>query len=130
MTESNNKNGVDKESLYGDFNSFARKRDKLFLRGAHKALDIPEDDMQITSNSNNENHYHPKPSIGNLAKAAIAASLLSTGVGAGIGIPLAIDALKNKPTIEQKAPEPAVQTKTITIDFEIKDGKLITSENR
>lgn len=41
---------VDKEALYGEHMARQRWQDKLFRTSCHKALDIPEDDMQLTNN--------------------------------------------------------------------------------
>ena len=41
---------VDKQELYGDFRDAAEKRDKLYMRAAHKALDIPEEMGDINAN--------------------------------------------------------------------------------
>lgn len=65
-----------------------------------------------------DNHYHYDPNnpptmptpipttqskgIGTLAKLAIGAGLLGTGIGAGVGIPLLIDALSDTVTVEMK----------------------------
>ena len=37
----------DKEALYGEYTRAQKWKDKLFRKGCHKALDIPDDDMQI-----------------------------------------------------------------------------------
>lgn len=62
-----------------------------------------ESDMGDTIRFNSpDNHYYPEKSkgIGTLAKLAIGAGLLGTGVGAGVGIPLLIDALSNTTVTE------------------------------
>ena len=38
---------IDKESLYGEFLHNQRWREKLSRRATHKALDMPDDEMQI-----------------------------------------------------------------------------------
>ena len=52
-----------------------------------------------------DNHYHypQKQGLGEIAKTAIAAGLLGTGIGAGIGGPMLIDALtgETKPPVVQ-----------------------------
>ena len=55
----------DKQQLYGDFRDAAKVREKLYMRAAHKALDIPEDDMQINAN---------RTGIGTLGAIGIAAA--------------------------------------------------------
>lgn len=39
-------------------------------------------------------HHHPKPALGTLAKAGVAAALIGSGVGAGAAVPLLLDLLK------------------------------------
>lgn len=56
---------VDKESLYGEYLDSSRQKRKLFMKGAHKALDIAEDDMQLHAN---------KSGIGALGAMGIAAA--------------------------------------------------------
>ena len=97
--------------------------DVLKLKGiatqADRASGIGSDDMQISIDSpvTTTNHYvtPPTPSrgpgFGTLAKLAIGAGLLGTGVGAGVGIPLLLDALKPKPPVVIREPG---ETKTIT----------------
>lgn len=41
---------LDKQALYGDFRDWAKKKMRLGMKVAHKALDIAEDDMNITAN--------------------------------------------------------------------------------
>ncbi len=41
----------DKEALYGEYTRAQRWKDKLFRKGCHKALDIPDDDMQINNHT-------------------------------------------------------------------------------
>ncbi len=43
---------VDKEKLYGEYMSRTRWMDKLYRKGCHKSLDIPDDDM----NFNHQTH--------------------------------------------------------------------------
>jgi hypothetical protein len=44
---SNSQPEVDKEQQYGEYMGRTRWMDKLFRKGCHKALDIPEDDMNF-----------------------------------------------------------------------------------
>src|SRR5262245_57916195 len=41
---------IDKDALYGKFQMHQDAQNKLALTAAHKALDIPQEDMQITAN--------------------------------------------------------------------------------
>ncbi len=41
----------DKEALYGEYTRAQRWKDKLFRKGCHKSLDIPDDDMQINTHN-------------------------------------------------------------------------------
>lgn len=41
---------IDKEALYGKFQGHQDKKNRLGLKAAHKALDIADDDMNITAN--------------------------------------------------------------------------------
>lgn len=117
---------IDKNELYKLFTTRVNWQDKLYKSAAHKSLDIPEDDMNITSNSGNvTNNYSPpvKSGLGTLGKLAAGAALLSTGMGAGIGIPLILDALKDKNTTITKPIQDI--DKTLDIEFEIKNGKIV-----
>jgi hypothetical protein len=51
MSSSDSSSGIDKETLYKEFTSRRRWQDKLFKSGCHKALDIPEDDMNLIQQS-------------------------------------------------------------------------------
>ena len=57
-----------------------------------------------------------KPALGTLAKLGMAAALLATGVGAGVAIPLALEALRPRPV----ASPPGTNT-TIERDYQIGD---------
>jgi hypothetical protein len=76
-------------------------RTELEKKAAYRALDMPEDEEGMNINSgNNHFHYPPapgqqKPGLGTLAKAAIAAGLLASGVGMGAAVPFALSALKD-----------------------------------
>ncbi len=41
----------DKKALYGEYTRAQKWKDKLFRKGCHKALDIPDDDMQISNHT-------------------------------------------------------------------------------
>lgn len=101
---------VDKDDLYGTFNESVRNNQRFANKAAHKALDLPwEDEMQINTTTNN---YGGKSgSMGTIAKIAFSGLLVATGAGAGIGIPLLIDALKDKPAPVAPAPTTDNDTK-------------------
>ncbi len=84
--------------------------------------ELDEKDMGDSIRFNSpETHIHlPEKSkgLGTLAKLAIGAGLLGTGVGAGVGVPLIIDALSSEVTAPTSA-----ETITNTIDWKI--GKPI-----
>ena len=75
------------------------------------------DDMGHIVLGDMKTEYHlpgtsvPSPKgIGNLTKAVIGVALIGTGAGAGVGVPMLIDVLKEKPSI--------------TVPGEIRDWKL------
>lgn len=87
------------------------------------------DDMGhlVLGDMRTEHHYHqppdpPKNGIGTVGKLALAAALMTTGVGVGAAIPLAIDALSDRP-VPQVQPEPETRVETRTerkvFDYEI-----------
>lgn len=53
--------GIDKDFLYGRYQSHEDRRNKLGMKMAHKALDIPDDEMYINA-PKTENHYHGEKS--------------------------------------------------------------------
>lgn len=112
----NSPDSPDKTSLYGVFQQWSDWTQGLAKRASYKALDMAPDDMNI--HGGNQFHYHQPPvampvhgGLGTLAKLAIGAGLLGTGVGAGVGIPLLLDALKPKPPVVIREPG---ETKVIT----------------
>ena len=122
-------NEINKDELYRDYTRRVDWQDKLYKTAAHKALDVPEDDMNITSNSGNtvnNTYQQPKGSLGTLAKLALGGALLGTGMGAGVGIPLLLDALKNKEVVSPINKEKDLSIdKTLDIEFEIKNGEIV-----
>jgi hypothetical protein len=75
-------------------------RTELERKAAYRALDMPEEDGMNINSGNVHNHYPPppstpKPGMGTLAKAGIAAALLASGVGMGAAVPFALSALKD-----------------------------------
>lgn len=78
---------LDKDLFYGRFQSHEDAKNALSLKMAHKALDIPQDDMTITANKT-VNHYHaPSPPGGGKLGAAVVAAALAAGTG-GLGLGL------------------------------------------
>lgn len=86
-------------------------------RANHKAtfgegVDMPDegdDTVNVDSPSVVNNYYEKSPdasrpsAMGTMAKLAIGAGLISTGAGAGVGVPMLLDALKDgKEVIDQK----------------------------
>mgnify|MGYP003979272839 CR=1 FL=1 len=76
-------------------------RNKLEEKAAYRSLDMPGEAEAVNINSGNtHNHFgdhpaRPKPGLGTLAKAGIAAALLASGVGMGAAVPFALSALKD-----------------------------------
>ena len=102
-----NSTGIDKDAHYGRYQKQEDARNKLGMKLAYKSLDIPEDDMNI--NVRNV-HHHAAPMsgmAGNLAKAAIGAGLLATGIGAPLGGWMIAQALL-KPAVEKVITQPGV----------------------
>ena len=46
-----NSSGVDKEGLYGKFQNGEERQTRLYLKAAHKALDIADDNMHINASN-------------------------------------------------------------------------------
>jgi len=55
-----------------------------------------------------------KSTLGTLAKLGVAGALLASGAGAGLAIPLILDALKPAPGVVQPVPTPSVDTDSDT----------------
>lgn len=121
----NKSTGIDKAALYGEFLKGEHRRAKqnewkhdVERRATLKALDLEDhesaDEMRIDQSkrirANNVYLGGAKPSasptnkLGALAKGAIAAALIGTGAGSAIGIPMAIDAVRDflKPAPQQQ----------------------------
>jgi len=74
---------IDKGQLYGDFREEQARRGKLAHRMAHKALDIPEDDMQIhapKTETTNINGVGTKGLIGIVGIPAAAAAIIAAAL--------------------------------------------------
>lgn len=132
----NGSTGIDKEALYG-FNRERERReqkrvdwqDRLHQKAAYMSLDIPEDeevgDINVDKSTRIEKqevHHHHAPEkvaavakkLGWLAKTAIAVGLIGTGAGAGVGIPMLISSLLNRPQAPVVQPQPGVDTDSDT----------------
>ncbi len=75
---------------------------KLFGKDAVDAVTIPEDDTRINCPEVHHHYADKKPAAAasggmSLAKIALGAVLAGTGVGAGVGIPLALSGLFDSP---------------------------------
>ena len=42
--------GVDKAWLYGNFDAFEKRKQNTYMKAVNKALDLPDDEMNITAN--------------------------------------------------------------------------------
>jgi hypothetical protein len=71
---------IDKQSLYGDFRDDMKAREKLALRAAHKALDIPQDDMHINANKTTTIN-HNGGGMGKFFGGALVAAVLAGWIG-------------------------------------------------
>lgn len=114
MSASNgNSTGIDKQSLYGDFRNRLKWQDILYKRAAYKALDIPEDDMQINNS---------KSGIGALGAIgiALAAGLPGLGMAGMLGYAL----LGNKPVPPVPGADKIVE-KVITETTDVRAGETI-----
>ena len=130
MTTSNNgsmpSTGIDKNALYGDYRDHMKKQNRLYMRAAHKALDIPDDDVGI--NTKTDNSRHGIGAIGATALAAIAgglplASLFFAGMFNKPELPPTGPPAVVKPAEPETKTEIKTVTKTKTIDWEV--GKPI-----
>lgn len=83
---------IDKQHLYGEYTRTERWRDALSKRLAHKALDIPDDEMQINVDKS-------KKGLG--AKELIAMGVLVAGGAYG-------GSLLTRPPASVPLPEPVI----------------------
>src|SRR3990167_7431845 len=69
---------IDKDMLYGRYQKQEDARSKLAMKIAHKSLDIPDDDMQITSTNTTTTNtgVGVKGMLGIAAMAAVPALIL------------------------------------------------------
>lgn len=112
---------IDKEQLYGRYQKQEDKRAALGMKMAHKALDIPEDDMQINANKTTTG-------IGTLGVLGVAglSALIPGALAAYMMLKPAADAIAPAPTKPpaQVAPVAPGEDYWIEIPWEMKDGKL------
>lgn len=107
-------NEINKDVLYGDWREGNKQKDALYMRAAHKALDIPEGDMNINANRTT-NGISP---LATVTIAAIAAL-----------VPAAIAGYLLLKPAEQAATQPAVQPQEWELQiFRQKDGKWQAKE--
>ena len=77
---------IDKEKLYGRYQKGEDARSKLAMKMAHKALDIPIDDMDIKSNTTtttNVSGIGTKGALGIAAAAGLPGLLIAALLGLG-----------------------------------------------
>ena len=100
---------IDKAQLYGEYQKWADARAKLGMKVAHKALDIPQDDMQISAPRTQTTN------ISGISTRGIIGTVLASGLGTGIlGAALVwlnsraaekpIAAVVDQPTVVKPAP--------------------------
>lgn len=94
-----NGTGIDKDAHYGRFQKHQDRKNNLAIKAAHKALDIADDDMNITATTNN----HKGSGIGTLGAMGIAAV-------AGLAPVLAIWGMGGMPGIPKALPQVPVMT--------------------
>lgn len=114
---------LSKDLLYGDFRDSMAKKEKLALRAAHKALDIPDDDMNINAQRTQTNHgISTMGAIGIAIAAGLPTVLLAALMYFRGGVP----------TPATPAPTPAIQDaapKKVEWDVELKwNGKEWTKK--
>lgn len=63
---------IDKDKLYGDFREFEKKKQKLWMKSVHKALDVAEDDVQFNQSVKNGMGWK---------ELAVIAAMVMSGVG-------------------------------------------------
>ena len=115
--------GLNKDQLYGRYQAAEDRKAKLALRVAHKALDMPDEDMRIEANRTNTG-VDPRAVIG---LAALTGLLPVLGAGA------TYLALHGSPAPATPPVAPPVATQPITppkdseyvVRFFDKDGKPI-----
>ena len=111
---------IDKNRLYGRYQRREDQRGRLALRVAHKALDIPDDEMHINAN---------RTGIG--AKGAIGVALAAGLPGVAVALSLLGSNWINKPAVPPTANAPIATITPTTpaereyeLRWELRDGKL------
>ena len=103
--------GIDKDDLYGDYRESAKKQQKLALKAAYKALDIPDEDVNINTSAN---RYGMSPA--GVVGVALISSLLPV---------LAMWGFNSRPSAAVPS-QPAIADSEYEVRFFDKDGKPIT----
>ena len=103
---------VDKRSLYGEWLRNSRWRDALARRATHKALNMPEDDMQI----------HASHGLDWKGLAVIVAGLVLAGLGGGYVV-----SSQSQQTTQQAAPTEAaeIDPQAFEVRFYDAEGNLV-----
>ena len=110
----------DKESLYGEYTRAQKWKDKLFRRGCHKALDIPDDDMQINTHNQGITGRHIVALFGLAVAAAVGWRALQP-------IPQPIPVPAQETPAENVLPQPP-KPQEFRVEFWADDGTEIRVE--
>lgn len=110
--------GLNKDALFGEWLSSNRWRQTLARKATYKALDIPDEDVEINAQ---------RTGIGPGGVAAIVAAATLGPLGmAGISL---LSEMTDQPPVPPVAPQPAPVVSAADANFEIRffdaDGKLI-----
>ena len=109
------KNSMDSEQRWGERDT-AAAHNKLWGE-SYKPTEVEGEEMHVGDDNSQRNYYYPeqpKPSVlGTLAKFAVGAGLMMTGVGAPAAGYFIWDALKNPPA-PKAAPNPVPVKNTDT----------------
>ena len=113
---------LSKDVLYGDFRDNMAKKQKLAMRAAHKALDIPEDDMNI-----NANRTTTGVGIAGVIGIIMASSILPLGLATYLAMKSPADNSAKSPVIGQPVGSPVNKTgRPVEIETrDIEAGKLV-----
>lgn len=103
QNSSANSTGIDKQALYGDYRDHRKAQDRLYVRAAHKALDIAEDDMGDINSTKTDNSKHGIGTLGAVAIAAVSGGIPLAGLAA-----MWLGGVFDKPDVPAPAPVPAV----------------------
>lgn len=120
MTESgSNSTGIDKNALWGWWRSTQQWQEKLQRKAAHKALDIPDDEMQIKSTTNNTG-------IGAMGAVGIALAAAVPGLGAlAVVAPLLLKQLDQPTKLPPVVTQPGPVDSDYVVRFYDADGNPI-----